>query len=164
MLPDFYELPNFRPGKISIIGRPRGGDWLENEIKSLSLAGVNSLVSLLTPPEIGELGLQEEAKLCEKWGIEFIALPIADRSVPPNNKLFEEVVNKLLEQTAAGKFCVLHCRMSIGRSAVLATALLIKKGYALENVLEIVAQARGCSVPDTPEQVAWLGEFAKLGK
>jgi hypothetical protein len=48
-------------GKLSIVARPRGGDWLFDEIKALREAGVGVLVSLLTSPEVSEFDLAEEA-------------------------------------------------------------------------------------------------------
>ena len=35
-------------GKVSIMARPRGGDWLIDELKALRASGVHILVSLLT--------------------------------------------------------------------------------------------------------------------
>jgi hypothetical protein len=35
-------------GKVRIMARPRGGDWLIDEIKALRASGVDILVSLLT--------------------------------------------------------------------------------------------------------------------
>ena len=42
-----------------MLPRPRGGDWLADEIRSLRACGVDVLVSLLTGEEVGELDLAE---------------------------------------------------------------------------------------------------------
>jgi len=37
------------------MARPRGGDWLQDEILALKRSGISILVSLLTPEEEDEL-------------------------------------------------------------------------------------------------------------
>src|SRR5437870_3377638 len=39
-------------GRLAISPRPRGGDWLEDEVREWRLAGVEAVVSLLTSDEI----------------------------------------------------------------------------------------------------------------
>lgn len=50
-------------GRLSIVTRPRGGDWLEEEIRSWARSGLNVIVSLLEPAEEAEFGLSQEADL-----------------------------------------------------------------------------------------------------
>ena len=78
-----YSVQGLPPGKISIMARPRGGDWLLDEAKALREAGVDVLVSFLTAEEEREFDLSEEAECCDQQGIIFLAFPILDRSVPP---------------------------------------------------------------------------------
>ena len=61
MRPFWVEIEGAR--RVAIVPRPRGGDWLEDDLKAIKEAGVDVLVSMLTPPEQGELGLDEEATL-----------------------------------------------------------------------------------------------------
>ena len=42
------------PGRLAIMPRPRGGDWLEEEIQSWRRSGVDLVVSLLTLEERNE--------------------------------------------------------------------------------------------------------------
>ena len=51
-------------GRLAVLPRPRGGDWLEDEVKSLRQAGVDVLVCLLTSEEMAELNIVEEAACC----------------------------------------------------------------------------------------------------
>jgi hypothetical protein len=39
------------PGKPAVASRPRGGDWLEDEIASWRRAGIDTVLSLLAPDE-----------------------------------------------------------------------------------------------------------------
>jgi hypothetical protein len=43
------------------MARPRGGEWLADELGSLWHVGVDVLVCALTDPELRELGLTAEA-------------------------------------------------------------------------------------------------------
>ena len=59
-----------------------------------------------------------------------------------------------------GKRVAIHCRAGVGRSALLAAALLVAGGVEVEAAFRRVADARGCPVPDTPEQRAWVARLA----
>ncbi len=48
--------------RLAILPRPRGFDWLADDIAAARRAGVDVLVSALTETESEELGLSEEAK------------------------------------------------------------------------------------------------------
>jgi hypothetical protein len=48
-------------GKIGILPRPRGADWLEDEIAAWHGAGIDMVVSLLEPEEEAQLALEGEA-------------------------------------------------------------------------------------------------------
>src|SRR5262249_33930762 len=72
-------------GRLAVLPRPRGGDWLEDEVRSLRGSGVDVLVSLLTREEVGELGLADEAGCCAACGIGFVSFPFPDRGVPASS-------------------------------------------------------------------------------
>ena len=69
-------------GRLAIMPRPRGGDWLEDEVRDWRSAGIDVVVCTLTSDEVAELNLAQEAALCEANGIEYLAFPIVDRGVP----------------------------------------------------------------------------------
>jgi len=141
--------------------RPRGGDWLKDEIQSWRRSGVDAVVSLLTPDEVADLGLAEEAELCRANGIQFISFPITDRDVPSSKEAASDVVTKLAEQLVDGKNVAIHCRQGVGRAALIAICLLVFAGIELEQAIQRVVTARGCGVPETSEQRRWIAEFAK---
>ena len=57
---ELFTIRRTGPGTLSTMARPRGGDWLEDEMTSLSAAGVSVLVTLLSDAETSELGLSAE--------------------------------------------------------------------------------------------------------
>jgi hypothetical protein len=56
---------------MAIVARPRGNDWLCDEISALSGEGIEILVSMLTDEETDELGLNDELAECGAAGITF---------------------------------------------------------------------------------------------
>lgn len=153
-----YWIHTFENGAgIGIMPRPRGGDWLEDEIVYLKRQKVDLLVSLLESDEITELELSDEEKLCVKHEITFLHFPIMDRNIPGNTNGFIQTIMKRINE---GANAVIHCRMGIGRSSIIAGALLISKGYNADEMLDTISKVRGVSVPDTEEQANWLRKIA----
>ena len=137
--------------------RPRGNDWLEDEIKGLKNLGYNLVVSFLEKSEEIDLDLVEERHFCEQNDIEFISFPIADRGVP-SGKAFFNLVSKLHNKIVHGEKAIFHCRGGIGRAGITAASILIKHGFSSDEAFKTVSEARGLTVPDTEEQKLWVIE------
>jgi protein-tyrosine phosphatase len=148
-------------GRLAVLPRPRGDDWLEDEVKSLRNADVDVLASLLTHEEVTELGLRDEAGCCTFCGIEFLSFPIPDLGVPASVPETWTLVRRLASLVASGKAVAIHCRQGVGRSALVAACVLIGLGEKPNFALDRVAAARGCPVPDTQEQRDWVVRFAE---
>ena len=157
---DLYPVAGPWPGRVGILPRPRGGDWLEDEVRSWKRLGIDIVVSLLTPQEMAELELVDEQKFCSANGIEFLSLPVPDRGVPPSQEAVLSVVRRLDARMAAGKSVGIHCRQGIGRSGILAACLLVSTGVSPQGAFTQLIEARGRSVPDTSEQREWVEEIA----
>jgi protein-tyrosine phosphatase len=146
--------------RVAIVPRPRGNDWLADELSQMKAAGVDVLVSMLQPAEAAELGLSAEAELCAAGGIEFRSFPIPDRETPPSTAAFAEFLKELQAQVHAGRSVAVHCRASIGRSSLLLAALLTAEGLTPDDAFKRLASARGVQVPDTLDQILWVERFA----
>ncbi len=144
---------------IGTMARPRGNDWLEDEIRNLSYDKVDFLVSLLESSEAYALGLDKEGEYCQNYGISFINFPIPDVSTPGQEDDFVSLAKKLGQEVKNGKSVVIHCRMGIGRSSMLAAAILIHLGRKSSNIFERISTYRGLNVPDTPAQAAWIAQL-----
>ena len=160
MRAEIFWIDGVRGGRLAVLPRPRGGDWLEDEVRSLRAAGVDVLVSLLTHDEVAELDLGDEAKCCAAAGIEFVSLPTEDRGVPDSAADTLALVRRLASLVAQGEGMAIHCRQGVGRSALIAACVLITLGESPDRAWERVARARGCPVPDTAEQRQWVLSFA----
>jgi|GEM_PF-219705 len=143
-------------GRLAIVPRPRGGDWLEDEIANWRDAGIDQVVSFLTPEEVSLFELGEEGKLCEAHGIRFTSFPIPDRSVPASAAESERLLRDIEHSLTIGENVALHCRQSVGRSALIAADLLVSAGEAPREAFERITLARGSKVPDTPQQEQWV--------
>lgn len=146
--------------KLGIMARPRGGDWLEDEVQSLSKQGVAVVASLLTNEESEELGLSKEAEFCERYGIRFTSFPIEDRGVPATDIGTQNFIRLLANALGKGEPIVIHCRMGVGRAPLIAAACMVLLGQSPDAAFRQVALARGCVVPETPEQRDWLHRFS----
>ncbi|MBI5487097.1 MAG: dual specificity protein phosphatase family protein [Deltaproteobacteria bacterium] len=161
---DIYWISMEQRGRLGICARPRGGDWLDDDVRAWKVSGVDVVVSLLTPGEVREVDLGAEPDRCTVHGIAFRAFPITDRGVPEQPADFLALVADLTRAIAAGGRVLVHCRQGIGRSAITAAAVLVLTGETPERALAVVAHARGRPVPDTPEQRAWVEALAAGGR
>jgi protein-tyrosine phosphatase len=97
--------------------------------------------------------------LCAAAGIDFLSVPIPDRGVPESHRDFRELALRLSGMVDQGKCLVIHCRQGVGRAAMMAAAILVTDGATVDDAFDRIAKARGCPVPDTPEQRQWLARF-----
>lgn len=149
-------IPGGQERSLGIMARPRGNDWLIDEIQGLQRSKVNIVVCLLENSELYELGLKQEATYCVEQGLSFIHYPIQDVKVPTNEKTFLNLTNDLQKRLDKKQKIVIHCRMGIGRSSILAAALLIKNGIHKSSVFDYISNFREVTVPDTDQQKDWL--------
>lgn len=162
MQPIFYKVEPIGGGFIAIMARPRANESAENEFAALFDAGIRRIVSLLEVHEEFVLGLEHEAQHCADADISFESFPIPDRGVPSNpHKLFE-LSKETYHRCAGGESTVVHCRAGIGRSSLVAAAILLHCGFEVDKAFARVQKARGLEVPDTPEQAQWLRDHSDI--
>ena len=143
--------------RLAIVPRPRGGD----ELGALRRAGIDVLVCLLTPGEMDELELADEPALARAAGLQFVSLPIPDMDVPQDRVAAGDVFAALQAELEAGLTVAVHCRGSVGRSSLVAAALLAGAGLALADAWQHIQRARGVPVPETGAQRAWVDDFVR---
>jgi protein-tyrosine phosphatase len=142
--------------KLGIMARPRGDDWLNGEIDNLKNQNVGVLVSLLEKEEIEELGLSQQEPICKSKGIEFINFPIADRNIPKPGDKTDWLINYLTDKLQGKVSVVIHCRMGIGRSSIIAASILLQAGLKADKIISEIGKMRGLKVPDTDTQLQWI--------
>ena len=147
------------PGRIALVARPRGGDWLKDEAAVWADAGFDVIVSMLDAEETRGFELEREAEFCAANGIEFFSFPVTDRSVPVADETFFRFVEKLKKLLLQGKNIGIHCRQSIGRAPLLAAVLMISFGIKPADAFRQLSLVRGIEVPETIEQRKWVEQF-----
>ncbi|WFE28186.1 tyrosine protein phosphatase [Solwaraspora sp. WMMD791] len=161
--PNRYPIPAPPPARLSILARPRGGDWLDDELSAARTAGVDVLVSLLTSAERDELDLADEPAAAIRAGLEFHAFEIADLGVPDPHAI-RPLLDLLATELRAGRHVAVHCRAGIGRSSLITVALLTRLGVDTEQAWNVIAHARGVPVPETAQQRRWPSADRHAGR
>jgi protein-tyrosine phosphatase len=146
-------------GRLATMARPRGGEDLAEEVAGLRGAGVDIVVSALTSSEYEQLALTAEPDAIRAAGMEFVAHPIVDLGVPSGDGT-RELADRLAQAVTGGRFVVVHCWAGIGRSSLIAGAVLVRLGSTPAEAWRLISAARGFRVPETPEQGEWLITFA----
>ena len=147
-------------GRLGIVPRPRGADWLDDETRAWREAGIDLVVSLLEPDEEAELALTDESVSSVASGLEFRSFPIPDRSVPNSHEAVVQLADQIVDELHAGKSVALHCRQGMGRSALIAAAALISGGQNADTALDTIRRSRGLDVPETHAQRQWISAFS----
>ncbi len=155
MLPIIYTLSNLESGKLSVMAKPVSGEWIEDEFIGFNRLGINLIVSLIEKHEEIELGLTREAELCSQNNIEFVSFPIPDRGIP-NYKQAMNLADSLATKINNSAHVAIHCRAGIGRTGIIAAAVLIKLGVSPQEALHQISVTRGVQIPDTVEQEKWV--------
>ena len=167
MLTRIHWIETGTAGRLAVMARPRGGEWLEDEIRNWKEAGIDVVLSLLERDEARELELDAGATMCAQHGIVCLANPIPDRGVPDSVEAIRALATQLANFVREGRSVAIHCRAGIGRSGMVAACVLIAIGFDVEGAFAAIAQARGVPVPDTQAQRDWMqthaGEFV-VGK
>lgn len=156
---DVFWIQGVLPAPLAIVMKPRGGDWLEDDLLRMKREGIETLVSLLEKDEADLLALGEEGAVAEKIGLRFISHPIPDVHIPPDTSAFQSFIVGLANRLRAGEHMGVHCRGSIGRATVTAACTLIQLGWTPQRALAAIQVARGCAVPDTLEQESWILQY-----
>ena len=156
---DVFWIKGDPPPTLAVVMRPRGGDWLADELLRMRREGVQILVSLLEEREAEMLGLAEEGSLAQRSGMKFLSYPIPDVHVPQDFDSFRAFAEMLASHLRAGEGIGVHCRGSIGRATVTAACALIHLGWEPKVALAAIEAARGCPVPDTEEQHRWILDY-----
>jgi protein-tyrosine phosphatase len=146
-------------GKLAMAARPRGGDWLEDEMADWRGRGLDTVVSFLTQEEEQDLDVSAERAEAQAHGLTFLSFPIPDREVPASWEEFSRLLAVLDAELTVGKNVVMHCRQGIGRTGLVAACLLALTGINSETAMERLSDARGVTVPETDKQRRWIEEY-----
>ena len=155
-VPDIYRIASIGQGYLAVMAHPASGGDLDASIAALAAQDIHQVVSLLEIEEAQMLGLEPEAGLVDRHSMRFLSFPIPDMGLPGSIDEFARLSWQLYRQVESGTNSLIHCRGGIGRSGLLAAAVLLHEGLEVEQALAEVARKRARQVPETSEQGAWL--------
>ena len=72
--PTFYKVHEIGFGFLAVMAKPTAGEWIDDEFSGLRVKNIGQVVSLLEPAEAREVGLENEATICQTWGLSFVSL------------------------------------------------------------------------------------------
>lgn len=149
------------PGKHSV--STEGFLWrrdLDADLRQLAQDKVALLVCLLEDHEMHRLGIADLRIRAQEHGIQVHRAPIPDRGVPQNLRRLAKAIARIEETAQAGGNVVIHCNGGVGRSGLLAGAVLVTQGKSLEETFELLKAARGEHCPETEAQRALIAHVA----
>ena len=117
------------------------------------------MLSCLTLAEESELELESEEETARSLGLEFSRIPIEDQGTPRPG-LVEGVLSRISRSATPNARIAIHCRQGLGRSPLVAAAMLVRGGMTPGDAWAAISIARGRPVPETDEQRVWLTRFA----
>lgn len=149
---ELFKIHHINKAELYIASKPNTAFGLENEIKTLGSNKENVvLCSLLTKKEIVKYNLDLEKKICELNKIAFTHLEITDESIPGYVE-FKNLILILLKKSKTNEHIIIHCKHGIGRSGMVAVAMLLHHGYNLKDACQLATKARGYDVPQSKSQ------------
>ncbi len=159
MEPQIYEVKSIGQGILYIMPCPKA-DQLGDGLARLSQMGIHKVVSLLEKEEAVHLGAAMEGQLCKQLGMAFEQFPIRDRNIPKKPPEFRRLANRLYDELNSGSHIAIHCYAGIGRTGLLAGALLLAEGMTLNHAVELMSDVRGHNMPQTQHQYEYLLDYA----
>ncbi len=147
--------------RLGIMPRPSGGAQLNQEICNFKKNGINTIVCLLENKEIDKLGLPLEKSICLENEIDFIHFPIPDFSTPQSEDDYINLVNRIIHKLNLDEKVIIHCHGGIGRSSMIASGVMIKRGIEKHAVFDEISGYREHPVPDMKFQKEWVLNISK---
>lgn len=155
MQSSLFVIDDLCQGQFAIMPRPEGNERLGDEIEYIRSQGFDTVISLLTPQEQQEFGLEKEADCCQEKGLSFLSFPMVD-DVALSDIDMVVFISKLIERQKAGHRMLFHCHSGAGRSAVVLTLLADRLGTCPDQAFDCIESSLGIPVPKTPLQKQWV--------
>lgn len=145
MLPDIAWID---PGQLAVGSRPYASQRAQ-----VAALGIRTVITLHDPNS-------EEASAWDILGVRLVAMPTHDWVAIPANR-FDEVVDAVEREIAAGRPVLLHCLAGVNRAPTAAAAVLVKRDGLTADAAVAAVRARRPAAAPTPEQMASLTAWAR---
>jgi protein-tyrosine phosphatase len=153
---EVFRIDSIGKGCLAIMAHPASAGNAAATIAEIAALNFHQVVSLLEPAEADALGLAREAELVTAQSMNYVSFAIPDMNQPACSEDFAQLAQRLFSEIEAGTNTLIHCRGGIGRSGLLAAAVLLIGGRSIQAAFAQVSRIRRMPVPETPQQAAWL--------
>ena len=131
------------------------------DLDHLASLGISSIVSLIDAEESRLIGVPSLAAQTVAAGLGWRDFPIIDRAVPEPDEAtaFQRLLADLSSMLHDGARLAIHCRAGLGRSGLLAAALLVWRGVAAEEAIATIRHCRPGAI-ETDGQEGYIRTLA----
>ena len=162
---DHPALPSHRLGLCRCPGSRDGvrmpQSLLAQDLGHLAGLGISSIVSLIDTDECRLIGVPSLSTQAVAAGLDWRDFPITDRAVPEPDQsaAFQQLLVDLSTMLDDGARLAIHCRAGVGRSGLLAAALLVWRGVAADEAIAAIRHCRPGAI-ETDGQERYIRSLA----
>ena len=134
---------------------------LAQDLGHLAGLGISSVISLIDADECRLIGVPSLAAQAVAAGLDWRCFPITDRAVPEPDKAaaFQQLLTDLSAMLDGGARLAIHCRAGLGRSGLLAAALLVWRDVAADEAIAVIRRCRPGAI-ETDGQERYIRSLA----
>ncbi len=159
---DFVAADKIDPRSLALTILPGRKDYsrdLLEDLKEIKKQQIDCVVSLITKDEMDMYGVPDLLEAYKKQGIESLHVPIIDQKIPVKAEI--ETINTFIRaQQTQHKKVLIHCLGGLGRSGLVAACYLKSLGYASEDAVKTIREARTTRAIESAEQEKFVYNYA----
>jgi protein-tyrosine phosphatase len=146
------ELPGAIPGQLYLHNMPGCGKPFADFSAAVAAKNVSRVVCMVSLDEISRNAPEYAKALRAGVPWQHITCPTPDFGVP-DEAAFRALAQDIASRLRAGENIVIHCFAGIGRTGMMATAVLLALGEPLPQAYAIVAQAGSGAESESQEKL-----------
>jgi protein-tyrosine phosphatase len=130
---------------------------LARDLAELAAAGTSMLVTLIAVAELDRIGLDAMRAACDELRMAWAHCPIPDMEIPGASfeRAWAVAGPQVHRRIDAGELITLHCRAGLGRSGTVAARVLVERGLAPTDAINLVRRYRPGAI-ETAAQEAYV--------
>lgn len=156
--PSIRKVPLQCNGALYVMPKP-DSHRIDETLNHLMGLGVGHIICFMEDDELEMLGLSREPIVADQMGMRFTQYEIVDFGLPGDPAHYREFVKETTTAIKAGASVAVHCHAGIGRTGTFAACILMELGFAAEEAMAHLSEARGRRAPQTEAQRQFVRDF-----